>query len=113
MNNDNRISLKIPEGDLTAINAAVKVLQEKLMPYLITLPIEERQMLAKMGDKNTSFISKCTEFMQQNPSLMPQYVSLEEMKIDLDAVGTLYSLYTKNGLNIYLILFFFIFVEKY
>ncbi len=93
MDNENRISLKIPEADIVAITNAIKVLQDKLMPHMVILTTEERGSLTKMGDKNTTFVNKCTEFMQQNPSLMPQYVNLEEMKIDLDAVGTLYSFY--------------------
>lgn len=89
---ENRISVKIPSEDLTAIRAAIQVLQDKLMPHLVPLSVDERHSLVKMGDKNVAFVSKCKEFIEQNPNLVPQYISVEEIKTDLAAVETLRSL---------------------
>jgi hypothetical protein len=89
---ENRISVKIPDVDLKAIKAAIQVLQDKLMPHLVTLSVDERHTLLKMGDKNIAFVSKCKEYIEQNPTLAPQYINVEEMKIDLAAVETLRSL---------------------
>ena len=89
MNNENRISFDIPAEDLEAIKVAIKVLQDKLLPRLVTLSVDERHTLTKMGDKNTAFVEKCKEFIEQNPALAPQYIDLEEMKVDLEAVETL------------------------
>lgn len=89
---ENRISVNIPEEDLAAIKSAIQVLQDKLMPHLVTLSIDDRHSLVKMGDKNTAFVSKCKEYIEQNPTLVPQYIDIKEMKIDLAAVETLRAL---------------------
>lgn len=97
MNQENKISLHIPAEDLDAINAAIKTLQDKLMPHLVTLTKEERVGLSKMGDKNIAFIEKCKEYIEQNPQLVPQYLNLEEMKVDIEAVATLRMLLNPIG----------------
>jgi hypothetical protein len=89
---ENRISLKIPQETLTEVQNAIKVLQVKLLPLLITLSVEERSTLTKMGDKNAMFIRKCKEYMDQNPGLTPQFIDLKEMQVDLDAVEVLRTL---------------------
>jgi hypothetical protein len=89
---ENRISLKITDADLAAIKAAIKVLMDKLMPQLVTLSIDERHTLVKMGDKNIAFVSKCKEYIEQNPGLVPQFIDIKEMKTDLAAIETLRSL---------------------
>lgn len=89
MSQENRISLHISDDDLLEITNAVQILQSKLRPYLINLSGEERMSLAKMGDRNIAFIEKCKEYIEQNPELTPNYISFEEMQVDLDAVEIL------------------------
>ena len=89
---ENKISFQVPAEDMEAIEAAIKVLQDKLSPLLISLIKDERVALNKMGDKNIAFIEKCKEYMVQNPSLTPEYIEVEEMKVDMEAVTTLRSL---------------------
>lgn len=86
---ENRISLNIPEADQTEIQAAIQTLQDKLMPYLITLSTEERGSIPKMGDRNFSFVKDTKLHIDQNPTLVPGYLDVAEMQTDLEAVALL------------------------
>lgn len=88
----NRISLDVPEADRQAIREAVQLLQDKLLPHLITLAPEERRELPKMGDKTVTFVHKAADYARANGSLLPSYVDLAEMDRDLQAVDDLISL---------------------
>ena len=87
--NDNRVTLNISPTDEADIIAAIQTLQTKLLPYLITLTPSERQALPKMGDKTLAFVTKAAEFMAQNPNLVPSYVDVAELDVDLKAVAQL------------------------
>lgn len=89
----NQVSLNIPEAELKEIQTCIETLQTKLMPYLKTLSPDERQDLPKMGDKTVSFVQKTVEYCHQNPDLVPQFLNVGEMSVDLKAVETLRTLY--------------------
>lgn len=88
---ENRISLNIPEADQTEIQAAIQTLQDKLMPHLLTLSADERKGLPKMGDKSFTFVKDAQKHMIQNPTLVPGYLDLAELEVDLQAVDLLES----------------------
>ena len=98
MTQENRISLNIPAEDIEAIKAATKVLQEKLLPHLATLTKEEQGELFKIGDKSIAFINRSFEYIEQNPKLTPDYINVEEMKVDIGAVETLRKILNPIGL---------------
>jgi hypothetical protein len=82
----NRISLAIPEADLQAVRDALQVLQDKLLPHLLTLAPEERRELPKMGDKTVALVRKAANYARADGSLRPSYLDLEEMERDIQAV---------------------------
>ncbi len=86
---DNQISVNFSKEELNKINEATKILQEILLPKLVKLNNEQRQEIVKMGDKTLAFVTKSYEHAKQNPTLVPAYLDINEMKIDLDAVETL------------------------
>jgi hypothetical protein len=88
----NRISLQISEADVTEILAAVKVLQDKLVPHLIDLGPEDRRGLPKMGSKTVSFVGKALDYARDHKEFCPPFVELEEFQRDLDAVELLFKL---------------------
>jgi len=79
----NRLSIDFSEEDVTAINNAISVLREKLMPVLKNLSAEETRQITKMGNKTYSFVIKTFEHCESNPELVPQFVDLNEFRIDL------------------------------
>ena len=59
------------------------------MQHLVTLTKDEQGELFRIGDKSIAFINRSYEHIEQNPQLTPDYVNVEEMKVDIDAVETL------------------------
>ncbi len=88
----NRISLSLPATDRDEILAAVKVLQDKLLPHLIDLDAQQRRDLPKMGDKTIAFVAKALDYARAHPALCPTYLDVAEFQKDIDAVQLLASL---------------------
>jgi hypothetical protein len=55
-----------------------------LHPYMIALTPAERQRLPKMGEKTLSFVSKAYELAQNNQNFCPQYLDMNEFRIDYE-----------------------------
>jgi hypothetical protein len=85
----NRISLNIPAADLQAIMAAVKTLQDKLLPHLVDLDADDRHALPKMGAKTIDFVTRTLGAVQAHPEFKPAFVDADEFARDLAAVGAL------------------------
>ncbi len=68
---------------------AFKIIESVLRPYLIALTPEERKQLPKMSDKTVPFVEKTLDYAKSNPQFAPAYMSIPELKIDIDAVHTL------------------------
>lgn len=84
-----KISATLSDEDLAAVMTAIATIKEKL-PFLLSLTIEERKALPKMGDKNQPFAHKALEIATQNPNFLPRSFSLEEMRRDVDLFGEMY-----------------------
>ena len=88
----NRISLTLPDADGTELQAALKMLQDKLMPLLVDLSPQDRRELPKMGDKTLAFVGKALDYAQANPQLCPPYLDVPEFQKDMASVQMLQSL---------------------
>lgn len=84
----NLISLQLTTADLSAVDAALKTLEDKLAG-LIDLSIEQRSTLTKMGDKSEAFCRKAVEVLSNNPSVLSVNYNLAEVKRDLAAFDAL------------------------
>ena len=93
MAQQNKISVDLDDKDLNASNDAVEVLQKHIVPYLETLPEEEKKELARMGDKTVAFVTKALEYCKTNPSLVPPYLDMEEFERDMDSITKLLGVY--------------------
>jgi len=89
MSQPNAISVVIPESDLTEIRAAIATLTAKLMPHLKSLSVQDRSELPKMGDKTVHFVQKALEYSQRNTELVPAYLDLAALAVDIQAVQSL------------------------
>jgi hypothetical protein len=89
----NQVSFNIPEADMAEIKASIETLRTKLLPHLKTLSPDDRHELPKMGDKTVSFVQKALEHCRQNPDLVPQFLNVNELALDVQAVETFRSLY--------------------
>jgi hypothetical protein len=88
----NRISFKPSEQDLQEVRAAIKTLQDKLMPHLVSLQPEDRRELSKMGTKTVAFVARALEHAKANPAWCPAFLDVQEMEVDLAAFDLLESL---------------------
>ena len=84
----NLISLQFSEADLTAIDAALTALEEKLAG-LISLQPSEIRALAKMGDKSEAFCRQTITILEQNRQVVPPSFNLEEALADVAAYDAL------------------------
>ena len=73
MPDDNRLSITLSAADKADVLAAIVTIHAKL-PFLLTLTDEERQGLAKLGDRTLDFDEKCALGMAMHPELVPGYV---------------------------------------
>jgi hypothetical protein len=89
---DNRISFVLDEADKQAIQAAIGVLNEKLLPQLVELAYGEARELPTMGDKSYGFVFKALEFAKQYPEFAA-FINVPEFEIDVNTVGLLREFY--------------------
>ena len=89
MSVQNQVSLTFLPDELQKIREATAILSTVLKPKLIQLKPDDRQQMAKMGDRTINFVSKAFEHAERNPELTPRYFDLEEAKIDFTAVTVL------------------------
>jgi len=83
MSSSNRVSLEISAAESAAISAAIEQLKTALKPLLIVnLTAEERRFSLKMGDKTLAFVGKTLSYASHTPEILPNYVDLDEAKID-------------------------------
>jgi hypothetical protein len=89
MPKENAVSIQIPATELKKMLDAFKTIESILKPYLIALTPEERKQLPKMSDKTVPFVEKTLDYAKSNPQFAPAYMSIPELKIDIEAVYTL------------------------
>lgn len=81
MANDNRISSRLGDEDLAFLRDTVQSLRARL-PFLLSLTVQERKELAKLGEKSIGFDEKCSTYMANNPEFLPGFVDLAEVEQD-------------------------------
>jgi hypothetical protein len=89
MPQENLVAVQFTAEEKTTIENAIRALQEKLAPKLITLKVEDRKELPKMSDRTTPFVEKALNDAVSNPDFAPKYLNVDDLKIDVEAVKTL------------------------
>ena len=97
---DNKISQDILAAAITNVNTAIATIRTNL-PFLIALTPADRLSMPKMGDKTLAFVRKSYEYAKLNPGLVPPYLSVEELRKDVETAEKLHAIYGQiNDLNI-------------
>ena len=94
MSDKNRISAVLAAADKTAIITSVEAITAKL-PFLVSLTPDERKQLPKIGEKTAGFDDKCRRYMEQNPTLVPGFVDMDEFTKDCTLLDQLKDVATK------------------
>lgn len=89
MINDNLVAVQLTAKEIEAAVKKLKELQTSLEGQLVALQPKQRQELPKMSDKTVSFVEKAINYAESRPEFVPFYLSVEEMKIDFQAVNDL------------------------
>ncbi len=87
------VNASISPQDMQEIKAALQTVQKKL-PFLITLSVEERRKLFKMGDKSLAFVNNSVAAAQSNRDILPASFGVEELVRDYQLATTLTELLT-------------------
>jgi len=93
MSQENLISTSISTETLVAVNTNLTAINTALANILLfNLTAAERQSLRIMGDKSIAFVQKALEYAENNPALLPPYLSLAEAQKDFALTHDLYGI---------------------
>ncbi|QSJ14283.1 hypothetical protein JYQ62_20365 [Nostoc sp. UHCC 0702] len=82
------ITASLSAEDIKEIKAAFATIQAKL-PFLVTLSVDERRKLFKMGDKRLAFVNTSLIAAQSNRDILPASFDLDEFVRDYQLAATL------------------------
>ena len=84
----NLVSLRLATDDLTAIEAALDSLEQRLTG-LVGLTPDERRQLTKMGDKSEAFCRQAVTVLSENAQVLPRNFDVDAYRADLVALDAL------------------------
>ena len=79
---NNKLSVTLTQAQIDAVKGAITTIQQNL-PMLLGLTIEERVNLPKINVNNKVFVEDAINAMETNPTFLPSYFNLAELKKDL------------------------------
>ena len=85
----NQFARDIPAKVLTDVQTHLDAIKVALAPYLLSLTPEERKTMLRMADKTVAFVQKTTEYATNNPTFVPSFVDLAELKQDATGMAVL------------------------
>jgi hypothetical protein len=87
-----RFSITFADTQVQRIREAIGVLQDELVPQLVSLGPEQRRGLPKMGDKTVSFVSKALDYARAHPHMRAPYVELDEFARAWETVELMFAM---------------------
>jgi hypothetical protein len=85
MMNENRISLKFTDAEITQVNAAIGTLVSLLTPRLVALNAADKKRLSKISDDSIPFNEKVAQYVVSNPEFIPMFRTADEFLTDFSA----------------------------
>ena len=85
----NQFHADIPAKVLTDVQQHLDAIKTALAPYLLSLTPDERKTMLRMADKTVAFVTKTTDYATTNPSFVPGFVDLAELKQDTAGMAAL------------------------
>lgn len=79
----NQVDVDLSDQDVAAVMAAIETIRTTLA-FAKGLSQDERQQLVKIGRKSQTFTVKALDMAQQHPELMPNGLSVEGAKRDMN-----------------------------
>lgn len=88
-----KYDFSLTSDEQNQLDAALQTAQDILVPKLIDLTGDEIRELPKMGEKTLGFVQTTSLHMEQNPTLVPTFLSAEATKRELEGVHLLKTYY--------------------
>ncbi|MFN8284563.1 MAG: hypothetical protein U0U67_15180 [Chitinophagales bacterium] len=79
---DNKLSVILTQTQIDAVKGAINTIQSNL-PMLLGLTLDERKTIPKIDVNNKIFVEDAITAMENNPSFLPAYFNVGELKKDL------------------------------
>jgi hypothetical protein len=89
MSNENRVAIIFTDEQKANIENAFKVLEETILPQMITLSVAERRALPKLKDKSTPLVQKTLDYTDSESRFVPSYMDPAAAKTDYAAFNLL------------------------
>jgi hypothetical protein len=89
MSNENRVAIIFTDEQKANIENAFKVLEETILPQMITLSVAERRALPKLKDKSTPLVQKTLDYTDSESRFVPSYMDPAAAKPDYAAFNLL------------------------
>jgi len=89
MPGENLVSINVPAETWTEIRDLATQLGSKLGTIVVALSAEQKKALPKANTRLMPFVNKMVAHTETNPEIVPAYVSLDELKIDVKAGNAL------------------------
>ncbi len=86
---ENLFSAEFPPELVEEIQGYILQVKNLMPAGLVNLTPEERQYFIKMGDKTIAFVMKVIDFSNIYPVFIPSYVSLINLKSDMDSIAAM------------------------
>jgi hypothetical protein len=80
---EQKLSVTMSAADVEAVMQAIQTIKQK-MPFLLALNSDARRALPQPGDRGRAFIGKALEVATQNPTILPGFFSLDELRKDVE-----------------------------
>ena len=80
----NLIALSFSEEEFSQIDNSLNTLEQVLGPKIVNLTPEEKQSLARVGDRMSNWIEKVAGYIQQRPETIPFYLKTDEFRKDME-----------------------------
>lgn len=91
MSRQNLISAELPPAQKDEVMNILNTVRS-LLPFLISLSVEQRIKLRKMGGRSLEFVKLAFAAANQFPQALPADFSVEEMKKDVELEGQLFEI---------------------
>lgn len=89
MAGENLVSINVPAETWTEMRDLATQLGSKLGTVIVALSAEQKKALPKANTRFMAFVNKMVAHTGTNPEIVPSYVSLDELKIDVAANNAL------------------------
>ncbi|MDR1154133.1 MAG: hypothetical protein LBL04_05430 [Bacteroidales bacterium] len=82
---DNLISVSFTEDELVRLDRALMEIEDIMKGKAVNLTPKQRQLYGRVAYEMEVWIDKTFSYMQQDPQLVPSYISMEEHTKDIAA----------------------------